>query len=438
MDHRLELFRALLLSSLAVAGFAVAPDANGQAIVIDSSRESISGAPSVSLQGFEPDAEVEVRFIRTAPDGLPPAFSASARYRVGPDGSVDVSSVPLSGDWQAAVPEAPFWSMREDPAAPIPSPGIVLIEARSKEIRARAEYRLPESRSIVTERIDAFAGAFLVRPADADGPLPLIIILGGSEGDDRTARQVAPRLAAEGYAALGLPYLSPDRGRGQAIPGLPSLFSEIPVDRLEKVHQWAVQDRRVDASRIGLWGQSKGAEFALIAAAHFAWVDAVVAIVPSDVVWEGFGYGGVVRTGTSSFSLRGKPLPFVPYADSGRTTPEKQTGRWKHPERAANARIRIERFEGHLLVAGGEQDPSWDSAGMSQAIAERRAEHGQRTTSLIFADAGHGLAGDPLAPADARRGGTLEGNGRARLAIWIATRELFRAAWPFQKGSRND
>lgn len=64
--------------------------------------------------------------------------------------------------------------------------------------------------------IRAFVGnpgfAFLARPANASGPLPLIIVLGGSEGDDHTAREIAPRLASEGYAVLGFPYRSPDRG----------------------------------------------------------------------------------------------------------------------------------------------------------------------------------------------------------------------------------
>lgn len=430
MQRNIGRVRMALVASFAYACAITQHDAHAQTIEFTRAPvQSVTGVPRIRLRGFPPDAEVTVRFVRTPPDGLPPAYSAGATFRTGPDGSVHLASIPLRGDWKLPVPEAPFWSMQPDAKAPLPAPGVVLIQAESKSVQKEAEYLLPRKAALVIEDIAAFTGAFLVRPAESREPLPLIIVLGGSDGDDATARQVAPRLAAEGFAALGLPYVSPDRGRGQAFPGLPSSFSEIPVDRIDAVRRWAATDPRVDARRIGLWGQSKGAEFALIAAAHFPWLDAVAAIVPSDVVWEGFGYGALARTGTSSFSMGGRPLPFAPYGGSGRTRTEKQAGRWRHPERASSARIPIDRFQGHLLVAGGEQDPVWDSGGMSQSIAERRAESGRATTLLVFEDAGHALAGDPLVPVDSDRGGTVEGNGRARLAIWAATRELFRAAW---------
>lgn len=413
-----------------------APPASGQAIDLASRPpDPITGAPLVRLTGFAPGAEVDVSFIRTPPDGAPPSFRATARYRVASDGTVDVASAPLGGDWKAPVPEAPFWSMQPDPNAPVPANDVVLIEATSGSVRAQADYRLPGPGQVTVDPVEEFPGAFLARPATASGPLPLIIVLGGSEGDDITARDIAPRLASAGYAALGLPYRSPDRGQGQALPGLPSLFSEIPVDRLEQVHRWAREDARVDGHRIGLWGFSKGAEFAIIAAAHYPWLDAVAAIAASDVVWEGFGSGSLERTGTASFSLHGNPLPFVPYGEPGRQRNSKQSGRWLHPRKAAEARIPIERFEGLLLVAGGEQDRSWDAAGMSQAIAERRAGAGRQTVSLIFADADHALTGGLLDPVEPERGGTVEGNGRAGRAVWAATLALFRTAWPLQVGA---
>jgi poly(3-hydroxybutyrate) depolymerase len=283
---------------------------------------------------------------------------------------------------------------------------------------------------VKTEDVPEFPGSFLVRPADVNTPLPLIIVLGGSEGNDGRGRALAPLLANEGFAALGLPYYSPDRGQGQSIPGLPALFSEIPVDRLEQVRTWAQSDPRVDAERMGLWGNSKGAEFALIAASNYPWIDAVVAIVPSDVVLEGFGSGKVERTGKSSFALRGRPLEFVPTGPTGRGKATKQTGRWAHPSRAAAARIQIERFNGLLLVAGGANDPVLDSSGAAQMIAERRAEAGKPTVSLIFHNAGHNIAGGVLDPIEEARGETPEGTGLARREIWSATVRMFKAAWP--------
>jgi dienelactone hydrolase len=414
---------------------AAAPLARAQVVDVTSWKpDPITGAPRVRLTGFPANTDVEVSFIRTPPGGQRPAFRATARYRTGADGSVDLATAPVSGDWQAAAPEAPFYSMRPDPSAPVPATTVVLIQATAQGIRVQAEYLLPEPAPVQFEDVTQFHGAFLVRPASAIGRLPLIIVLGGSDGDDRTARQVGPQLASEGYAVLGFPYYSPDRGRGQAIPGLPSVFAEIPVDRLEEVHRWASTDPRIDANRIGLWGQSKGGEFAIIAAANYPWLDAVAAIVPSDVVWEGFGSGTLERTGTSSFSLGGKPLPFVRYGVPGRARDAKDTGRAQYPKDVAAALIPIERFRGLLLVAGGEQDQSWNSAGMSRSITQRRMEHGLPTVSLIFPDAGHALVGSNLEPTDVNwGGGTVATNSAARKAVWAATLELFRTAWPAQR-----
>jgi len=384
-----------------------------------------SGAPEVRLVDFPPHSEVEVSFTRSAPDGVPPSFRSIARYRVDDNGGLNLASSPLAGDWTLPAPEAPFWTMRPDPSAPLLDPQVVLIEARAGALSRSAEFRMPEAAGVMIEPVADFAGAFLALPAAASEPLPLIIVLGGSGGDERTARHVAPLLAAEGFAALGVPYISPNRGDGQAIPGLPSIFSQIPVDRLEEVRCWALQDSRVDPDQIGLWGVSKGGEFAILAAAHYPWLDAVAAIVPSDVVWEGFSYATPAGTGTPSFAFEGRALPFVSYSAPGRGRDVKEAGRRADPERAAAARIPIERFAGVLLVAGGELDRSWDSAGMSQSIAERRAEAGLTTISMIFPDAAHDLDPTFLDPIEAGDG-SAEAIGQAKLSVWNATVEMFQ------------
>jgi len=423
--------QGIALATLLITGAVAAQNASEPVIDVSTKApDPITGAPRILLKGFKAGANVDVSLIRTAPDGLPPAFRATARYRVASDGTVEVESAPLSGDWNAPILEAPYWAMQPDATAPVPAVGNILIQAVSNGTLVQTLYRLPEARPILIEPVPAFAGAFLARPATASGPLPLIIVLGGSDGDDLTARAIAPRLAEEGYAALGLPYRSPDRGQGQAIPGLPSVFSEIPVDRLEQVLSWAKADERVDSGRIGLWGYSKGAEFAIIAASHYPWLDAVAAIAASDVVWEGFGSGSLERTGTPSFSMNGRPLPFVAYGAPGRLVNSKESGRWQDPKAASAARLPIERYQGLLLVAGGARDQTTDSAGMSQAIAERRAEKNLETVSLIFPEAGHRLIGGLLDPSESDVSGTNDGNGQARKAVWRATLELFRTAWP--------
>lgn len=213
---------------------------------------------------------------------------------------------------------------------------------------------------------EALPGAFFQRPAGSD-PVAAVILLGGSEGNDGTARSKAPLFLEHGYAVLGLPYV-----RGDAI---------------------------------AIYGVSKGAEFALAGASRIDGFAAVVAIVPSDVIREGWGPG--TKTGqSSSFSWRGQPLAFVPYvgmdAEIAKYADPKATprirgphdaGRNAHPELVEPARIRVEDIAVPVLVAGGDQDTTWASGEMAQAIAERRALTGLPTVSLVFDFAGHALSG---------------------------------------------
>ena len=253
---------------------------------------------------------------------------------------------------------------------------------------------------------DALPGSFFMTPA-GDGPFPAIILLGGSEGNDRSARSKAPALLDEGYAVLGLPYYSPAWGdQPPQIPGLPRAFSAIPVDNLETARDWLRARADVRGDAIGIWGGSKGAEMALLAGSYIDGFAAIAALMPSDVVWEGWGSG--VSSGTSSsFSWRGEPLPFVPYVDmdaeiakyadpdqTPRLRIPHDRGRHAYPMRAVQARIAVERIDEPVLVAGGDADNVWNSGEMAQNIAERRAEAGLETMSLIFTDAGHSLSGD--------------------------------------------
>ncbi len=142
------------------------------------------------------------------------------------------------------------------------------------------------------------------------GKRPAVIALGGSEGGSRMVSASAALLASHGFAVLALPYYSPpgfgvNGPTAPEVAGLPTAFADIPVDRLDAARAWLAQQPEVDASRIALYGVSKGAEFALLAASRMAWPKAVVAIVPSDVVWEGWGLEMLKAEGTrSSFSCR--------------------------------------------------------------------------------------------------------------------------------------
>ena len=179
---------------------------------------------------------------------------------------------------------------------------------------------------------------------------------------------------------------------------------------------------------MGLYGYSRNGAYVLLAATKYDWVKAVAGISPSDVVWE--GWGSARKTG--SFSWQGEPLPWVPYEGMGAefqnpTGPNGRPrlrfphdkGRNAHPDRAVAARIKVEAIDEPVLVAGGDADLVWNSGEMAQNIAERRAEAGLPTVSLVFTDAGHYLSGD-----GSRETGN-PANGEAQKVIWPATLEFF-------------
>lgn len=278
---------------------------------------------------------------------------------------------------------------------------------------------------------ESLAGAFFAKP-EGEGPFPAIILLGGSEGGDRGARGSAKRFLAEGYAVLGMPYYSPAWGdQEQQFPGLPRAFAEIPIDRAAIAKEWLAARSDVRDDDIGIYGVSKGAEFALLAGEKIEGFAAIAAIVPTDVVWEGWGTGDGTRP--SSFSWQGEPLPFVPYEGMGEefanpTGPNGRPrlrlphdkGRNANPDRAVAARIAVETIDEPVLVAGGDEDLVWNSGEMAQIIAERRAKAGLPTVSLVFTDAGHSLSGD-----GSPREGAREADIAAQQLIWPATLRFF-------------
>ncbi|MHA7818658.1 MAG: alpha/beta hydrolase family protein [Erythrobacter sp.] len=274
-------------------------------------------------------------------------------------------------------------------------------------------------------------GAFFMKP-DGEGPFPAIILLGGSEGGDSGARGKAPLFLEQGYAVLGLPYYSPAWGQPAQFPELPQAFDAIPVEKAGTAREWLAARNDIRSEDIGIYGVSKGAEFALLAGSYIDGFAAIAAIVPSDVVWEGWG-PGTVEGQNSSFSWQGQPLPFVPYEgmneafaaaaeknERARIRVPHDRGRNSNPDLAVAARIAVETIDEPVLVAGGDADNVWNSGEMAQFIAERRAEAGLPTVSLIFTDAGHALSGTGKPES-----WMTEDEVEAQLVIWPATLAFF-------------
>lgn len=283
----------------------------------------------------------------------------------------------------------------------------------------------------ITERpIERFAHAKVWSLA-GDQARPVVVILHGADGNDEAGRRFGPILARMGYAAVGLPYYSPnwgDYGPPPMFPDLPGSFIDIRVDQLAELREALRPMAGVDIERFGLFGASKGAEFALIAASRYPWIDSVVAYAPTDVVWEGWGLEMVEAEGTrSSFSFDGQPLPFMPYrgfvegllaGPSADLRAIHANGRSDHPDKEEAARIPIENYAGPLMLIAGGLDAQWDSVDATTALAAAHDIDGHETVALIYPEAGHDLVGDGGPRDTPRSGGTPEANAAARQDAW--------------------
>jgi dienelactone hydrolase len=253
-------------------------------------------------------------------------------------------------------------------------------------------------------REDGLDGAFGA-PA-GPGPHPLLIVLHGSEGGDslQAARQAA-RFASRGFATFALNYVVYAYGR-QPLPGVPSAFLNVPVEMVDRARTRIAREPGVDTARTGILGVSKGAEFALVIASLRSWPQAVVACVPSDVVWGGFGTAAPTGVRFSSWSDGGAPLAYIPYDRYEQVFEGKVTAREVHDrslllhrDSVGPARIPVERIRARTLLIGATDDDVWPSGAMADRIAARMRNAGRSVELMSVARGGHAVCGDGVTPA---------------------------------------
>ena len=246
---------------------------------------------------------------------------------------------------------------------------------------------------------------------------PAVLALGGSEGGTAGGQYLGKAVAAQGYGVLSLAYFGAD--------GLPKTLQEIPLEYFDRALSWLAKQPLVDAKRIGIYGISVGGETALLVASRHPEVKAVIAAVPSSVVWQGLNpanYGEV----KSSYSLGGRPVAFVAYDNSAAFTGilDLYQRSLARAEKPADATIPVERIGGAVLLLSAKDDKLWPSTAMSDAVIARLDSHGFKPLHqhIGYPDAGHGAmsppSGDPRMRARDNLGGTPEGNQAARIDMW--------------------
>lgn len=273
----------------------------------------------------------------------------------------------------------------------------------------------------------------LFRPSGST-PSPAVIALGGAGGG--LSDGGAENLASEGFAALALSYFG--------VPPLPRELVEIPLEYFERALAWLRAQPGVDAERVAVVGNSKGAELALLLGAVYPEdVGAVVGYAPSPLVWQGITFDREVYYGgpRSPWSFRGIPVPFVPLprplpselvritgsffdgrAVSGRPFYERALASRTAMEAAA---IAVEKINGPVMLISGTGDELWPSTRFATMTIERLEAHGHPFPHehLVYKGAGHLITLPGYEPEQGwvrrvKLGGTPEANEHANTDSW--------------------
>lgn len=258
--------------------------------------------------------------------------------------------------------------------------------------------------------------------AAAAGPSPAVLLLGGSEGGLGAGTHVmALALQKQGFAVLHLAYFG--------APGQRDALEHIPLEVFDKGLDWLKSRPGVDPARLAVMGASKGAEAALLVASRRPDLKAVVAGMPSSVVWNGVNWASGGPSERASWTAGGTALATMPFGDwdqaEGVISVYRTIADPAHQAAAQRAAIPVERARGAVLLVCGEAETMWPACPMARQLAARsQARSGPAITVLAYRDAGHFVFGPPIArdhPFHDRLGeygGSVAGNAAARADSW--------------------
>jgi dienelactone hydrolase len=279
---------------------------------------------------------------------------------------------------------------------------------------------------------DGVFGNYFPTAGSDSGQSPAVLLLGGSEGGlGRGALQMAQDLQREGFSVFHQSYFG--------APGQPEALERIPLEVFDRGLDWLKAQPEVDPSNIAVLGASKGAEAALLVASRRSDLRAVVAGMPTSVVWNGINWANGGASFVSSWTASGEDMTTMPYAmwnpSEGIISVYRSIEDPERTREARNAAIPIEQSAAEVMLVCGEDETMWPACPMSRMLAERSADHqGPPVTVLAYDDAGHFVFGPPVAeespfyPQLGAFGGTVEGNAAARADSWPRVVEFLRSA----------
>jgi len=368
-------------------------------------------------------------------------WEASSTYFANEDGVANLSQTPpISGSYRGIDSMGLFCTMmRTDGVPAFPALDNLNMEVTlslttyEKVITkvVKRQSLLPQVDVIPIEE-EGLYGTLFMPPSDC--PQSVVITLSGSNGG--TGKGRAALLASHGVATLALGYFS--------FEGLPKNLENIDLAYFEKVFSW-IDDRSELSGKIGLYGVSRGAELALLLGSFFPErISAVLAVVPSSVVWGALG-----NPREAAWIYEGKPvLPSAPFPmakldiNRGKDPSDPFSTRHFHMmgrsmvEEWEPAMIPVEKMQGPVLLVSGGDDQMWPSDVFAADLAERLESASIPHNHLLYPEAGHGIT-VPYLPRSNHYlhphvqrwfslGGSRKGDEMASRDFWLKGIEFFR------------
>jgi dienelactone hydrolase len=202
---------------------------------------------------------------------------------------------------------------------------------------------------------------------------PLIVAFGGSQGGNTWTEdywaEMRNSFLQQGYAVLSIGYFN--------TADTPQTLDRISLNAIYDTIISASNHPKINQNKIALLGSSKGGELVLNLASRYEKIDAVVALVPSNVTFPSITITG----NTSSWTYHDKELTTIETpleaiwlllqgdSQGGLKIILENEKYWK------KAAIEAEKINGPILLLSAKNDDLWPSDYMSEKIVERLKEH---------------------------------------------------------------
>jgi pimeloyl-ACP methyl ester carboxylesterase len=404
-------------------------------MTIDPITAPLNTPVKIVLQGLVPQEEVSL--VATLVDEKNRTWASRTNFVADGSGMIDVSrQSPKSGSYILPDPmgflsymslnieekdQSAFWQTTLDPI----SVHITIERNVDRNIEGNLTRQVinPDVKKLVIAE-QGMTGNFFV--PKSKGPLPALIVLGGFEGGFPSDAFVA-QFANQGYAAFGLAYYN--------TYGTPNRFSKIPLEYFQQAIKWISSRPEVDATKIGIVGESFGALTALLVASQNPVFKGVVALNGSGIVFQAMP-DRYDRSSNPTFTLNGNPYPFLPLSTS--TTPNNNYFAQiflnsvfnANDQNLKQALIPVEKINAPILMLAGLDDRLMGSALLSGYAYNRLIDSNYiyPFELVIYNGVGHVIGGGglPYTPATVLVD-TIEPRSSIVFALGGTIRETVRA-----------